>query len=125
LTLERQARPRTARVKRQRKNKSANNKLAATVDTVGAFPNIIVMELPNVNIPKTVNHPSIVFAPPSRRRRRPSFILSLFALDESSRRMAQASHNSQGKWNASAKPKTTHEKEAAKSPKPAILTLQE
>jgi hypothetical protein len=59
LTLERQARPRTARVKRHRKNKSANNKLAVTVDTVGAFPNIIVMELPNVNIPKTVNHPSI------------------------------------------------------------------
>jgi hypothetical protein len=60
VTLERQARPRTARVKRQRKNKSANNKLAVTVGTVGALPKIIVMELPNVNIPKTVNHPSIV-----------------------------------------------------------------
>jgi hypothetical protein len=82
LTLERQARPRTARVKRQRKNSSANNKLAVTVDTVGAFPKIIVMELPNVNIPKTVNHPSIVFAPPGQHRRRPLFVLSLFALDK-------------------------------------------
>jgi hypothetical protein len=61
VTLERQPRPRTARVNKQRKNKSANNKLAVTVATVGVFPNIIVMELPNVNIPKTVNHPSIVF----------------------------------------------------------------
>jgi len=61
VTLERQARPRTARVKRQRKNSSANNKLAVTVVTVGALPKIIVIELPNVNIPKTVNHPSIVF----------------------------------------------------------------
>jgi hypothetical protein len=63
------------------------------VETVGAFPIIIVMELPNVNIPKTVNHPSIVFAPLGRHRRRPKCILSLFALDKSSRRMAQASHN--------------------------------
>jgi hypothetical protein len=63
VTLERQARPRTARVNRQRKNSSANNKLAVTVGTVGAFPNNIVMELPNANIPKTVNHPSIVFTP--------------------------------------------------------------
>ena len=63
MTLERQARPRTARVKRQRKNSSANNKLAVTVGTVGALPKIIVMELPNVNIPKTVNHPSMVFTP--------------------------------------------------------------
>jgi hypothetical protein len=77
LTLERQARPRTARVKRHRKNKSANNKLAVTVDTVGAFPNIIVMELPNVNIPKTVNHPSMVFTPLGRRRT-PTLICSLF-----------------------------------------------
>jgi hypothetical protein len=89
MTLERQARPRTARVKRQRKNSRANNKLAVTVGTVGALPKIIVMELPNVNIPKTVNHPSIVLAPPGRHRRRPSFILSLFALDKIQRRMAQ------------------------------------
>jgi hypothetical protein len=110
VTLQRQARPRTARVKRQRKNRSANNKLAVTVDTVGAFPNIIVMELPNVNIPKTVNHPSIVFTPPGRHRRRLEFVLSLFALDKSSRRMAQASHKYQGKSNASLKLKTTWEK---------------
>jgi len=89
MTLERQARPRTARVKRQRKKSSANNKLAVTVGTVGASPKIIPMELPNVNIPKTVNHPSIVSAPPGRHRRRPTFILYLFALDKSSRRMAQ------------------------------------
>ena len=63
MTLERQARPRTARVKRQRKNSSANNKLAVTVGTVGALSNSIVVKLPNVNIPKTVNHPSIVFTP--------------------------------------------------------------
>jgi len=89
VTLERQTRPRTARVNKQRKNRSANNKLAVTVGTVGAFPKIIVMELPKVNIPKTVNHPSMVFTPPGRHRHRPSFILSLFALDKSSRRMAQ------------------------------------
>jgi hypothetical protein len=71
VTLQRQARPRTARVKRQRKNSSANNKLAVTVETVGAFPIIIVMELPNVNIPKTVNHPSILSTPLGRHRRRP------------------------------------------------------
>jgi hypothetical protein len=63
VTLGRQARPRTARVKRQRKNNSANNKLAETANIVGVFPKIIVMELPTVNIPKTVNHPSIVFTP--------------------------------------------------------------
>ncbi len=68
MTLERQARPRTARVKRQRKNRSANNKLAVTAGTVGALPNNIVMELPNVNIPKTANHPSIVFTPLGRHR---------------------------------------------------------
>jgi hypothetical protein len=81
VTLEGQTRPRTARVKRQRKNRSANNKLAVTVDTVGAFPKIIVMELPNVNIPKTVNHPSIVYTPPGRHRT-PTLMYSLFVRPE-------------------------------------------
>jgi hypothetical protein len=71
MTLERQARPRTARVNRQRKKSSANNKLAVTVGTVGALPNNIVIELPNVNIPNTVNHPSMVLTPLDRHRRRP------------------------------------------------------
>jgi hypothetical protein len=92
MTLERQARPRTARVKRQRKNSSANNKLAVTVGTVGVLSNSIFMELPNVNIPKTVNHPSMVFTPLGRHRAPTLFFLSLFALDESSRRMAQANY---------------------------------
>ncbi len=81
VTLERQARPRTARVKRQRKNNSANNKLAVTVVTVGALPKIIVMELPNVNIPKIVNHPSIVFRSVRPDRRQP-LIYSLFVRPE-------------------------------------------
>jgi hypothetical protein len=77
MTLERQARPRTARVKRQRKNSSANNKLAVTVGTVGVLSKSIFMELPNVNIPKTVNHPSMVFTPLGRHRT-PTLICSLF-----------------------------------------------
>jgi hypothetical protein len=77
VTLERQARPRTARVKRQMKNSSANNKLAVTVGTVGALPKIIVMELPNVNIPKTVNHPSICVRS-AWSASAPTFIYSLF-----------------------------------------------
>ena len=77
MTLERQARPRTARVKRQRKNSNANNKLAVTVGTVGALSNNIFMELPNVNIPKTVNHPSMVYTPLGRHRT-PTLMCSLF-----------------------------------------------
>jgi hypothetical protein len=77
VTLERQARPRTARVKRQRKNRSANNKLAVTVETVGAAPKIIFIRLPNVNIPKTVIHPSIVYTPLGRHHV-PTLICSLF-----------------------------------------------
>jgi hypothetical protein len=71
VTLERQARPRTARVNIQRKNSSANNKLAVTVANVGPSPQIIFIVLPNVNIPKTVNHPSIVYTPLNRHRHRP------------------------------------------------------
>jgi len=123
VTLERQARPRTARVKRQRKNRSANNKLAVTVGTVGPSPKIIFMELPNINIPKTVNHPSIVYTPPGRHRTPTLIFLSLFALDESSRRMAASEYKYQGKWNASLKPKTTHEKYLAGRTIPAILTV--
>jgi len=63
VTLDRQTRPRTARVKRQRKNSNTNSKLAKTANSDGALPKIIVVELPNANIPKTVNHPSIVFTP--------------------------------------------------------------
>jgi hypothetical protein len=77
MTLERQARPRTTRVRRQRKNSNANNKLAVAAGTVGALPKIIVIELPNVNIPKTVNHPSIVYTPFGRHRT-PALIFSLF-----------------------------------------------
>src|SRR5260221_11746731 len=90
MTLERQTRPRTARVKRQRKNRSANNKLAVTVGTVGALPNIIVIELPNVNIPKNANHPSILG---SLRLvgigSDLDLFCCLFTLDRSNRRMAE------------------------------------
>jgi hypothetical protein len=90
MTLERQALPRTARVKTQRKNRSANNKLAVTVETVGAAPKIMFIELPSVNIPKTVIHPSIVHTPLGRHRT-PTLICSLFVRpDVTSRRTAQA-----------------------------------
>jgi hypothetical protein len=115
VTLERQARPRTARVKRQRKNSSANNKLAVTVGTVGASPKIIFMELPNVNIPKTVNHPSIVYTPPGRHRT-PTLSCSLFVRPGRIQPPNGASeYKYQGKWNASLKPKTTHEKDPAEA----------
>jgi hypothetical protein len=109
VTLEGQTRPRTARVKRQRKNSSANNKLAVTVGTVGALLNSIVVKLPNVNIPKTVNHPSIVFTPLGRHRT-PTLICSLFVRPGLIQPPNGAGeYKYPGKSNASLKPKTTHE----------------
>ena len=129
MTPERQARPRTARVSKQRKNRSANNKLAVTAGIVGASPKIIFIELPKVNIPKTVNHPSIVYTPPGRHRT-PTLICSLFVRPGQVQPPNGADeYRYQGKSNASLKPKTTHEKgwlqvHASNSDSPIVKYVQ-
>jgi hypothetical protein len=57
------ARLRIARVKRQRKNRSAKDALAETAGiTAAAPPSNIVTRLHKVNNANTVNHPSIFFS---------------------------------------------------------------